>query len=84
MMTDVCDQQQPSQDQQKTSAKCVPGCRYLPLHLMTYLDISSSLFGAVFQSYMRFCNKGKIVGTKDLQITRFTKDLQKTSFYGKM
>ena len=32
-----------------------------------------------------FCNKGKLVGTKDFQITRFTdKDLQKTSFYGKV
>ena len=26
---------------------------------------------------MSFCNKGKVVGTKDLQITRFLEDLQK-------
>ena len=34
--------------------------------------------------YMSFCNKWEVVGTKDLQITRFIEeDLQKTSFYGK-
>ena len=34
--------------------------------------------------YMSFCNKGKIVGMKVLQIIRLTeKDLQKTSFCGK-
>ena len=33
---------------------------------------------------MSFCNKGKVVGTKGLQITRFIeKDLQKIFFYGK-
>ena len=31
---------------------------------------------------MGFCNNGEIVGTKDLQITRFTENVQKT-FYGK-
>ena len=32
-----------------------------------------------------FLHKGKVVGTKGLQITRFTeKDLQKISFYGKI
>ena len=34
--------------------------------------------------YVRVCNKGQVVETKGLQITRFTADLQKTSFYGKM
>ena len=32
---------------------------------------------------MSFCNKVEAVGTQDLQITRFTEDLQKTLSIGR-
>ena len=32
--------------------------------------------------YMSFCKEGEVIGMQDLQITRFTEDLQKTVSMG--
>ena len=54
VMSAPCNCSKPSQDQQQTFVKCVPGCMHLPLIFIIYTDIISlCLFGAVFHSPLR-------------------------------